>query len=68
MAQRNLRIGVDVGGINIDGVILDPTRPSEPNRGIVAWHKASTIGNPNDGINNAITAMFKNSRIDPKVV
>jgi N-methylhydantoinase A/oxoprolinase/acetone carboxylase beta subunit len=49
-------------------VILDPTRSSEPNRGIIAWHKASTTGNPSDGINNAITAMFEKSKINPKEV
>lgn len=53
---------------NTDGVILDPRRSSEPDRGIVAWHKASTTGNPSDGINNAITAMFSSSHIDPKEV
>ena len=76
----NLRIGVDVGGqvkfeklrlqgltkfsTNTDGVILDSTRASEPNRGIIAWHKASTTGNPSDGINDAITAMFEKSKIN----
>jgi N-methylhydantoinase A/oxoprolinase/acetone carboxylase beta subunit len=49
-------------------VILDPTRSSEPSRGIVAWHKASTTGNPSDGINSAITAMFEKSKIDPNDV
>lgn len=49
-------------------MILDSTRSSEPGRGIVAWHKASTTGNPSDGINNAITAMFEKSKIDPNDV
>ena len=53
---------------NTDGVILDPTHSSEPGRGIVAWHKASTTGNPSDGINNAITAMFEKSKVDPQDV
>ncbi|PVH89939.1 DUF917-domain-containing protein [Cadophora sp. DSE1049] len=66
--SRNLRIGVDVGGTNTDGVILDPTRSAEPNRGIIAWHKASTTGNPSDGINNAITAMFEESKVNPEDV
>ena len=35
---------------------------------MIAWHKASTTGNPSDGINNAITAMFLKSKIDPKDV
>ncbi|CZR52674.1 related to D-amino acid hydantoin hydrolase (hydantoinase) [Phialocephala subalpina] len=65
---RSLRIGVDVGGTNTDGVILDPSRSSEPGRGIIAWHKASTTGNPSDGINNAITAMFASSKINPEEV
>jgi len=49
-------------------VILDPTRSAEPNRGIIAWHKASTTGNPSDGINNAITAMFEESKVNPEDV
>jgi N-methylhydantoinase A/oxoprolinase/acetone carboxylase beta subunit len=53
---------------NTDGVILDPTRSSELDRGIIAWHKASTTANPSLGINNALTAMFKSSQIDPKDV
>ncbi|KAH6723923.1 hypothetical protein BKA61DRAFT_648951 [Leptodontidium sp. MPI-SDFR-AT-0119] len=65
---RNLRIGVDVGGTNTDGVILDPTRSSEPSRGIIAWHKAPTTSNPSDGINNAITAMFQESKVNPEDV
>jgi N-methylhydantoinase A/oxoprolinase/acetone carboxylase beta subunit len=59
---------LQVNRTNTDGVILDPTRSSERGRGIVAWHKASTTGNPSDGINNAINAMFSNSKIDPKEV
>ena len=53
---------------NTDGVILDPTLFSEPHRGIITWHKASTTANPSDGINNAITAMFQKSSIDPQDV
>jgi N-methylhydantoinase A/oxoprolinase/acetone carboxylase beta subunit len=53
---------------NTDGVILDPSRSSEPDRGIIAWHKASTTGNPSDGINNAINAMFEDSKIGPEDV
>lgn len=49
-------------------MILDPTRSAEPNRGIIAWHKASTTGNPSDGINNAITAMFEESKVNPEDV
>ncbi|KAK6062435.1 hypothetical protein SCUP234_13446, partial [Seiridium cupressi] len=39
---QRLRIGVDVGGTNSDGVVLDPTRASDPDTGIIASHKAQT--------------------------
>lgn len=62
MAQQNnsrrLRIGVDVGGTNTDGVILDPSLTSSPSKGIIAYHKSPTTTNPSDGINAAITQMF----------
>ncbi|KAH7086441.1 hypothetical protein FB567DRAFT_561143 [Paraphoma chrysanthemicola] len=59
-----LRIGVDVGGTNTDGVVLDLTRSSEEDRGIVAWKKLSTTRNPSDGINNVIKEMFDQFKID----
>ncbi|KAL7797302.1 hypothetical protein V8C37DRAFT_399914 [Trichoderma ceciliae] len=65
---RHLRIGVDVGGTNTDGVILDPLRASFPDKGIIAWHKAPTTTNPSIGINDAITAMFKSAAINPSEV
>jgi hypothetical protein len=40
---------------NTDGVILDPSRSQESDRGIVAWKKSSTTKNPSDGINNVIS-------------
>jgi N-methylhydantoinase A/oxoprolinase/acetone carboxylase beta subunit len=63
--NRQLNVGYRT---NTDGVILDPARSSEPDRGIMAWHKASTTGNPSDGINKAITSMFQTSKIDPGAV
>ncbi|OCL04608.1 DUF917-domain-containing protein [Glonium stellatum] len=63
---KNLRIGVDVGGTNTDGVILDPARASEPDKGIIAWHKEPTTADPNVGINNVITSMFKTSNVKPE--
>lgn len=57
-----------VNSTNTDGVILDPSRSSEPDRGIVAWKKSSTTQNPSDGINNVISDMFRESNIDPKNV
>ncbi|KAJ9148462.1 DUF917-domain-containing protein [Pleurostoma richardsiae] len=62
---KRLRIGVDVGGTNTDGVVLDPSRASEPDKGIIAWHKAPTTTNPSIGISDAITEMFKTASIDP---
>lgn len=62
---KRLRIGVDVGGTNTDGVIIDPSQSSSPNKGILAYHKAPTTTNPSDGINAAITHMFTAS--DPPI-
>lgn len=59
---KRLRIGVDVGGTNTDGVIIDPTQASSPNKGILSHHKAPTTTNPSDGINAAITHMFTTSQ------
>ncbi len=66
--SKRLRIGVDVGGTNTDGVVLDPSRASEPERGVIAWHKAPTTTNPSLGINDAITAMFRAANIEPDQV
>lgn len=60
-----LRIGVDVGGTNTDGVVLDPSRASEPDKGLIASHKAPTTANPSHGINDAIATMFRAAGIRP---
>ncbi|OTB06716.1 hypothetical protein M426DRAFT_9495 [Hypoxylon sp. CI-4A] len=65
---KTLRIGVDVGGTNTDGVVLDPSRALDPDKGIIAWHKAPTTTNPSLGINDAITTMFKTADIRPEQV
>ncbi|EGO52020.1 hypothetical protein NEUTE1DRAFT_132793 [Neurospora tetrasperma FGSC 2508] len=58
-SPRRLRIGVDVGGTNTDGVILDPSlASSSPSKGILAHIKTATTPNPSDGIMTAITSMF----------
>ncbi|KAM6478542.1 hypothetical protein HDV62DRAFT_400548 [Trichoderma sp. SZMC 28011] len=67
-SPKYLRVGVDVGGTNTDGVVIDPSRVSEPDKGILAWHKAATTTNPSDGINNAITTMFAAANISPNDV
>jgi N-methylhydantoinase A/oxoprolinase/acetone carboxylase beta subunit len=44
--RKNLRIGVDVGGTNTDGVLLDPSTGR-----ILAWHKTPTTApDPSEGI------------------
>ncbi|GKT46840.1 putative D-arabinono-1,4-lactone oxidase [Colletotrichum spaethianum] len=68
MVSPILKIGVDVGGTNTDGVILDPTASSSPKRGILASHKASTTANPSDGINTVISQMFQDSSVNPASV
>ncbi|KAF1959344.1 DUF917-domain-containing protein [Byssothecium circinans] len=65
---KNLRIGVDVGGTNTDGVIIDPTRSGEADRGIIAWHKAPTTTDPSHGIADAITTMFRAASVDPSSI
>ncbi|KAB5551244.1 hypothetical protein GE09DRAFT_167168 [Coniochaeta sp. 2T2.1] len=66
--SKHLRIGVDVGGTNTDGAIIDPTRFSEPDKGILAYHKTATTANPSDGINEAITTLLANAAVDPRQV
>ncbi|KAH8913122.1 hydantoinase [Coniochaeta sp. PMI_546] len=62
-SPSRLRVGVDVGGTNTDGVILDPTRAHETDKGIVAWHKAPTTTNPSHGISEAITTMMASAGV-----
>ncbi|KAI3539122.1 hypothetical protein CABS03_05403 [Colletotrichum abscissum] len=64
MTVPTLRIGVDVGGTNTDGVILDPTS-SSPCLGILATQKTPTTPNPSTGITTAISHMFSTSSIPP---
>ncbi|KAK8081653.1 hydantoin utilization protein A [Apiospora saccharicola] len=68
MKTPHLRIGVDVGGTNTDGAVLNPEKSSDPDRGIVAWKKSSTTKNPSDGIFNVIRDMFKQSSVDAQDV
>ncbi|RBR06380.1 hypothetical protein FVER53590_08186 [Fusarium verticillioides] len=68
MASRRVRIGIDVGGTNTDGVLIDPLLSSGPDRGIIAWHKEPTTANPSVGIDNALTTMLGSSSIRPHEV
>jgi N-methylhydantoinase A/oxoprolinase/acetone carboxylase beta subunit len=56
--HRRLRIGVDVGGTNTDGVIFDPLEKNLENA-IKAWHKTPTTDDPGHGIEKAITSMLR---------
>lgn len=67
LTHRRLRVGVDVGGTNTDGVVLDPAE-TLPDQAIKAWHKTPTTPDPSDGINNALAAMFhtgEGAGVDP---
>lgn len=59
----HLRVGVDVGGTNTDGVILDP-QEKNPEHAIKAWHKTPTTDDPGHGIEKAITTMLSSSNIE----
>lgn len=63
-----LRIGVDVGGTNTDGVLLDPSATSQPNKGILAWHKSPTTPDPSHGIESVITALLQTANADARAV
>lgn len=67
-SSRRLRVGIDVGGTNTDGVLIDPLETSRPDRGIIAWHKEPTTTNPSIGINNALTTMLSSASISPQEV
>ncbi|KAI0031377.1 hypothetical protein K488DRAFT_86866 [Vararia minispora EC-137] len=59
------RIGVDVGGTNTDGVLLEPFALEDADRGILAWHKSPTTPDPSDGIEVCITKLLTSANIDP---
>ncbi|GJE86630.1 HyuA and DUF917 domain-containing protein [Phanerochaete sordida] len=63
-----LRIGVDVGGTNTDGVLIDITRVSEPNRGVLAHFKALTTLNVSDGIEAAVRELLTSADVSPSAV
>ncbi|KAK4156654.1 hypothetical protein C8A00DRAFT_30509 [Chaetomidium leptoderma] len=45
--NRHLRIGVDVGGTNTDGVLIDPLcKLADPSRGILAWTRSPDHARP----------------------
>lgn len=67
---KRLHVGVDVGGTNTDGCLIDPSLTSTATRGILSYHKSPTTTNPSDGISAAITHLLTSTTpaIDPASV
>ncbi|KAI0372037.1 DUF917-domain-containing protein [Pilatotrama ljubarskyi] len=63
-----LRIGVDVGGTNTDGVLIDVTRLREPGRGVLAHHKSATTPDVSTGIEIAVREVLKLAAVPPSEV
>lgn len=53
-----LLIGIDVGGTNTDGVLLDPSKFSHPLKGVLNFHKCVTTGDVSSGIESVIEHLF----------
>ncbi|KAI0826527.1 DUF917-domain-containing protein [Trametes gibbosa] len=63
-----LRIGVDVGGTNTDGVLIDVTRLREPTRGVLSHYKAPTTPDVSTGIENAVRNVLEIAALPPSEV
>ncbi|OSD08105.1 hydantoinase/oxoprolinase [Trametes coccinea BRFM310] len=63
-----LRIGVDVGGTNTDGVLIDVTRLGEPGRGVLAHCKSATTPDVSTGIENAVREVLTLAAVPPSQV
>ncbi|KAI0341454.1 DUF917-domain-containing protein [Trametopsis cervina] len=63
-----LRIGVDVGGTNTDGVLIDVSRTSEPNRRVLAHYKAPTTSNVSEGIEEAIRHVLQAGNVPASAI
>ncbi|VDB97465.1 unnamed protein product [Peniophora sp. CBMAI 1063] len=68
MEHSGLRIGIDVGGTNTDGVLLDPAATEISHHGILAYHKAPTTPDPSDGIEACIKKLLDDAKIEPAQV
>src|SRR5437763_1791148 len=53
-----MRIGIDVGGTNTDAVLMDGKR-------VVGWAKSPTTRDVSSGITNVLTALLKQTEIEP---
>lgn len=58
------RVGVDCGGTNTDGAILDVTKLADDSRGVLATCKTPTTSDVTDGIKTAIDAVLTKSGVD----
>ncbi|RLV84351.1 Hydantoin utilization protein A [Meyerozyma sp. JA9] len=54
MSEKNLLIGIDVGGTNTDSVLLDPSKFASETRGVISYHKSSTTADVSGGISDAL--------------
>ncbi|KAI0746875.1 DUF917-domain-containing protein [Daedaleopsis nitida] len=63
-----LRIGVDVGGTNTDGVLIDVARIDAPARRVLAHHKAATTPDVSTGIQTAIRNVLTQAAVSPSHV
>ncbi|KAJ7722729.1 hydantoinase/oxoprolinase [Mycena maculata] len=67
MSPGRYRIGVDVGGTNTDGVIIDITKTADPlTRGVIASSKHATTVNVTDGIEAAVKRIMSDAGVDPR--
>ncbi|KAI0795456.1 DUF917-domain-containing protein [Abortiporus biennis] len=62
------RIGVDVGGTNTDGVLIDISRRSSISRGILASFKAPTTPDVSSGIEAAVKRVLQQSGVPPSEI
>ncbi|KZT59564.1 hypothetical protein CALCODRAFT_516015 [Calocera cornea HHB12733] len=63
-----LRIGVDVGGTNTDGVLIDVRRTAEADRGILASFKSPTTPNVSEGIEAAVRTVMEEAKVSPSQI
>ncbi|KAF8207207.1 Hydantoinase/oxoprolinase-domain-containing protein [Mycena galopus ATCC 62051] len=65
--MSRFRIGVDVGGTNIDAAIIDLAKTSNPQtRGVIATHKAETTIDVTDGIEAAVRKVIADAGVNTK--